>query len=264
MSFGPPRDGRATFQRLDRNPRWAGVPDLDEAGMRAVEAYFRAYGPATPDHVRYWLGEGLGVPRKRIQSWIAGFGDRLAAVDIDGESAYVLREDLEELAATPATTAVRLLPGYDQWVLGPGTADAHVVPPARRTLVSRQANIVIVGGVVSGTWSLTDDQVVVAWFAEAVPTPAGSAGRGGCAARHDPRSTPCGRLSRRRECRWILAVPNPPRGPDPCVAVLAVACVSRCQLCKAEEGSSGRWLSTPTHPVRDELLDHGQGRRRSP
>jgi hypothetical protein len=53
MSFGPPRDGRATFQRLDRNPRWAGLPDLDEAGMRAVEAYFRAYGPATPDHLHY-------------------------------------------------------------------------------------------------------------------------------------------------------------------------------------------------------------------
>jgi hypothetical protein len=64
---------------------------------------------------------------------------------------------------------VRLLPGYDQWVLGPGTADAHVVPPARRTLVSRGANIVIAGGVVSGTWSVTGDQVVAAWFAEAGP-----------------------------------------------------------------------------------------------
>jgi hypothetical protein len=169
MSFGPPRDGRATFQRLDRNPRWAGVPDLDEAGIRAVEVYVRAYGPATPNHVRYWLGEGLGAGRKRIQSWIAGLGDRLAAVDIDGETAYVLREDLEELAATPATTAVRLLPGYDQWVLGPGTADAHVVPPARRRLVSRQADIVIVGGVVSGTWLLADDQVITAWFAEVGP-----------------------------------------------------------------------------------------------
>ena len=42
--------------------------------MRAVEAYFRAYGPATPDHVRYWLGEGLGVRRKRIQSWITDSG----------------------------------------------------------------------------------------------------------------------------------------------------------------------------------------------
>ena len=169
MSFGPPRDGRATFQRLDHNPRWAGLPDLEEAGRRAVEAYFRAYGPATPDHVHYWLGEGLGAGRKRIRSWIAGFGDRLTAVDVDGETAYVLREDLEDLSATPATTAVRLLPGHDQWVLGPGTADAHVVPPGQRTPVSRGANLVVAGGVVAGTWSVTDDQVVAAWFAEAGP-----------------------------------------------------------------------------------------------
>lgn len=108
-----------------------------------------------------------GAGRKRIQSWIAAFGDRLAVVEINGDSAYVLREDLDDLAATPASTAVRLLPGYDQWVLGPGTADAHVVPPARRQLVSRQANLAIVGGVVSGTWTRSDDEVVAAWFAEA-------------------------------------------------------------------------------------------------
>jgi hypothetical protein len=171
MSFGPPRDGHATFQRLDGNPRWAGIPDLDEAGTRAVEAYFRTYGPATPDHVHYWLGEGLGAGRKRIRSWIAGLDDRLAEVDVDSEPAYVLREDLADLVATPATSAVRLLPGYDQWVLGPGTADAHVVPPARRQLVSRQANLVVAGGVVAGTWSVTDDELVTTWFTEAGPPP---------------------------------------------------------------------------------------------
>jgi hypothetical protein len=37
--------------------------------------------------------------------------------------------------------------------------------------VSRQANIVIVGGVVSGRWSVFDDQVVVAWFTDAGPLP---------------------------------------------------------------------------------------------
>jgi hypothetical protein len=171
LSLGPSRDGQATFQLLAGNPRWAGIPELDEAGPRAVEAYFTAYGPATPDHLRYWLGEGLGAGRKRIRSWIADLGDRLAPVDIDGEPALVLREDLEELRSTRATTAVRLLPGYDQWVLGPGTADPHVVPPGRRALVTRQANLVIAGGVVSGTWSLTDGAVVVDWFAEAGPPP---------------------------------------------------------------------------------------------
>ena len=171
MSFGPPRDGHATFQRLDGNPRWAGIPDLDEAGPRAVGAYFRAYGPATAGHLQYWLGACLGAGRKRIQTWIAGFGDRLAAVDIEGESAYVLGEDLPGLAGTSPTIAVRLLPGYDQWVLGPGTADEHIVPPRRRSLVSRQANVVISGGVVSGTWALTHDRVAVAWFAEGGPPP---------------------------------------------------------------------------------------------
>jgi hypothetical protein len=171
MSFGPPRDGHATFQRLDHNPRWAGIPDLDEAGTRAVEAYFRTYGPATPDHVHYWLGEGLGAGRRRIRSWIAGVGDRLVEVDIDGAPAYIMREDREDLVATSATSAVRMLPGYDQWVLGAGTADAHVVPPARRPLVSRQANLVVARGVVSGTWSATDDQVVTTWFAQAGPPP---------------------------------------------------------------------------------------------
>ena len=171
MAFGPPRDGHATFQRLDFNPRWAGVPDLEEAGMRAVEDYFRAYGPATPDHLQYWLGNGLGAGRKRIHAWIAAFGDRLVALDVDGESPFILREDLEELAATPPTNAVRLLPAYDQWVLGPGTADARVVPPARRTLVSRQANLVILGGVVSGTWTLGHDRVSTGWFSEAGPPP---------------------------------------------------------------------------------------------
>ena len=174
MSFGPPRDGRPTLQRLDTNPRWSGIPDLGEAGMRAIEAYFRAYGPATPDHPHYWLGVALGAGRKRVQSWIAALGDRLAAIDVDGEPAYVLREHLEELASTSETTTIRLLPGYDQWVLGPGTADARVVPASRRALVTRQANVVITGGRVSGTWSLTDDRLVVAWFTEAAP-PAGDA-----------------------------------------------------------------------------------------
>lgn len=166
MSIGPVRDGHATFQRLDQNPRWTGIPGLDEAGERAVEAYFRAYGPATPEQVHYWLGDGLGAGRKRIQAWIASLDNRLAPVEVDGEHAYILRDHLEELAGTHPNAVVRMLPGYDQWVIGPGTADPHIVPPRRRTLLSRQASFVIVGGIVGATWSLTDDGVAIGWFGE--------------------------------------------------------------------------------------------------
>lgn len=166
MSFGP-EVGRTTFQRLDGNPRWAGVPALEEAGMRAVEAYFRTYGPATDDNLHYWLGDGLGAGRKRIQGWIAGFGDSIVTVHIEGQPAYVMRDDFDSLIATAPTSAIRLLPGYDQWVLGPGTADPSIVPAARRALISRKANIVIAGGVVSGTWSISGEGIGVDWFAEA-------------------------------------------------------------------------------------------------
>jgi hypothetical protein len=174
LSFGLPLDGRATFQRLDLNPRWGGVPELDDAGIRAVEAYVRVYGPTTHDRVHYWLGQGLGAPRARLRAWLAALGDRLATVDVDGEPALVLREDLDDLASSRPSTVVRLLPGNDQWVLGPGTADARVVPPARRALVSRGANIVVAGGVVSGTWSVKGGEAVVSWFSEAAP-PVGAA-----------------------------------------------------------------------------------------
>lgn len=87
MSFGPERDGQHTFQRLDDNPRWAGIWDLDEAGPHAIMSYFRTYGPATPGHVHYWLGAGLSAGRKRLNSWLGVLRDRLQAVDVEGQTA---------------------------------------------------------------------------------------------------------------------------------------------------------------------------------
>ena len=166
MSLGPPRDGQHTFQRLDTNPRWHGIPDVDDAGPRAISAYLRTYGPATLDHVQYWLGEGLSSGRKRLNGWFSALGDRLVAVDVDGTAAYVLRDDLDALAAALPSEAVRLLPGHDQWVIGPGTKDVHITPASRREPVTRKANPVIVGGVVCGTWARKDDELTVTWLDE--------------------------------------------------------------------------------------------------
>jgi hypothetical protein len=164
MGFGPPREGRHTFQRLDANARWKGIPGLDDAGRHAVESYFRTYGPATAEHVHYWLGNGLSAGRRRIDGWLAGLSDQLVPVDVAGTTAYVVREDVDDLAAAPPSKAVRFLPGHDQWVIGPGTKDQHVTPGSRRDLVTRKANLVIVGGVVSAAWRLRANEVVVTWL----------------------------------------------------------------------------------------------------
>ncbi len=164
MSFAPRRDGQRTFQRLDLNPRWTGVPGLDEAGPRAVTAYLRTYGPATFDHVVYWLGSGLSAGRKRLDTWWSELRDQLVAVDIEGTTAYVVREDVDSLLAARPSEALRFLPGHDQWVMGPGTKDVHVTPPSRRDLVTRKANPVVLGGVVCGTWARKDDELTVSWL----------------------------------------------------------------------------------------------------
>jgi hypothetical protein len=77
---------------------------------------------------------------------------------------------VDELVSSKPTETLRLLPAFDQWVLGPGTDDTHVIPPGRRAAVSRTAGwiapVVVAGGVVSGTWELDRDTVRVGWFAE--------------------------------------------------------------------------------------------------
>ncbi len=94
---------------------------------------------------------------------------------MDGDRAWILAEHADEMAETKPTAAVRLLPGFDQFVLGPGTKDAHVTPTARRGDVSRTAGwispVVVSGGVVCGTWELDGADLRIAWFKEAGRVP---------------------------------------------------------------------------------------------
>ncbi|WP_299053306.1 crosslink repair DNA glycosylase YcaQ family protein [uncultured Nocardioides sp.] len=145
-------------------PGWTGSVPLDEAGPRAVLAYLAAYGPAGRDRVHYWLGEGLSAGRRRIDGWVDGLGDALTTLDVEGEEALCRAEDADDVAATPGSDAVVLLPGTDQWVFGAGTADAVVVPPEHRVVATRGAALALRGGRVAGTWTTGSDGPRVTWF----------------------------------------------------------------------------------------------------
>lgn len=171
LRFGPTRDGTTTFRNFEGVPGWQGTTDPDVAGPRAIGAHLAAYGPATREQLHYWLCEGLSVGRKRLDGWLSGLRHQLVEVDLDGDPALCLPEHQDELAAATALPLLRLLPGLDQWVMGPGTRDDFLVPAARRGPVSRGANLVVRGGRVSGSWKLDGDVVRVSWFPERGDTP---------------------------------------------------------------------------------------------
>lgn len=171
ICFGPDRDGDATFRALGGDPSWPGLPDADDAGRMAIEFYLGAYGPVTDANLHYWLAEGLGAPRRRVLQWLADLGDRVTTVVVGGDPAYVRTVDLDELVAAEPTDQLRLLPGFDPWLMGPGTADTRLLAAQRRSVGTRGANVVIQGGVVSGVWRSRNDEVTVSWFEEAGPMP---------------------------------------------------------------------------------------------
>jgi hypothetical protein len=175
LCFGPSVGNRVTFMRPDRaSTRWRDLPEPDEAARTAISAYVGAYAPVTADAFGAWMSGGWFGTRQ-LRTWFASLGDRLAEVDVDGDRAFVLAADLGELMATEPTDAVRLLPGFDQYVLGPGTGDPRVVPPSRRSAVSRQAGwispVVVAGGAVRGTWEVATETIRVAWFRESARAP---------------------------------------------------------------------------------------------
>ena len=177
LCFGPMRGNRVTFMRPETaSARWAGVPEPDDAAPTVIVAYLGAYGPATIDNFRNWLSRGR-VSAKQIRSWFKALGARIAEIEVEGERRYVLAKDLSELASSKPTTAVRLLPGFDQYVLGPGTEDGHIIPAKRRTAVSKQAGwiapIVVAGGSVTGTWDVDGERLRIDWFKESGAPPRG-------------------------------------------------------------------------------------------
>jgi hypothetical protein len=170
LVFGPSQGNRVTFMAPSAaSPAWTGVPEPDEAAPAAILAYLATYGPASPRRFAAWISRGR-IGARSLRAWFKDLDARLAEVEVDGEAASVRAEDVDELASTRPTEVVRLVAGFDQYVLGPGTDDTRIIATARRRAVSKQsgwiAPAVVAGGVVAGTWELDGDLVRVNWFQE--------------------------------------------------------------------------------------------------
>ncbi|HYK95299.1 MAG TPA: winged helix DNA-binding domain-containing protein [Candidatus Dormibacteraeota bacterium] len=142
--------------RFVRASRWVEAwreEDEDAALATLIERYLAAYGPATVREIRRWWGVATLAD---IRPAIARLAHRLAEVDVDGTRALVRTEDLDAIAATPATDDdVVLVGGFDPFIVGAGLRD-RLLPAAHLKRVSRTAGwispVVLVDGRAAGVW----------------------------------------------------------------------------------------------------------------
>ena len=170
---GPSRGGRVTFTRPDTwVANWREPPSADDAAREVIPAFLGAYGPATQRTFHAWLAREA-CKTSDVKRWFEQCADQLATVTVDGEPCLALAEDVDALRETRPARAVRLLAGFDQYILAPGTADTRIVSARRRPELSRTAGwispAVVAGGRVIGVWQLRDDQIEVTLFAEERP-----------------------------------------------------------------------------------------------
>ena len=112
LCFGPSQGSRVTFMRPeDASSRWARPSRSGGGGGRRDRRVLPRLRAGDDRRLRQLAGRRL--VRQAAASNLVQRARRpaRAEVDVDGEPAYVLAEDLDELASTTPTTAVRLLAG---------------------------------------------------------------------------------------------------------------------------------------------------------
>ena len=150
---GPPRGNAGTFVRPDAwLSEWLdlSVPDAEDELLRR---YLKAHGPATPSDFAWWTYVTAAAARA---IWERLEGD-LAAVNVDGRTAWILREDWPSLKrAKIRRPNVRLLPSFDSFLLGQKDK-GHLVDAKYHKRVYRPqgwlSQAVLVDGRVAGVWS---------------------------------------------------------------------------------------------------------------
>ncbi|MDT4891727.1 MAG: hypothetical protein QOE97_762 [Pseudonocardiales bacterium] len=142
---GPERGRDSTFVLLDDwLPRAAAGPRGDDALAELARRYFAAFSPATVADFATWSG----LPSARAVQLIR---DELEPADVGGRPGFRAKQGGE---AAPATDCVRLVAGFDNYLVGYRHRELLIADEHRAA--------VYVGGVIKPT-VLVDGRIVATW-----------------------------------------------------------------------------------------------------
>ena len=154
LCFGPNEGQKVTFTRPDS---WLGRPvdtgEPDEALREVTRRHLGAFGPAAREDLARWWNAQPAKARRMLEA----LGEEAVEVDVDGSPGWMLREHAEDAAAEePTKRVVRLLPGFDMWVIGAARDAAALLDPAEKKRVYRNQGwispVLLLNGRIDGVW----------------------------------------------------------------------------------------------------------------
>jgi len=114
--------------------------------------YFGTYGPATCQEFGRWLDAGPVKAREIATS----MGGELEEVEVEGDSALMLKKDAADIAQMDPVRTVRLLPPFDQYTFAASPRSRHLMRGDFHTRIYHNAAIyspvLLVDGGMEGVW----------------------------------------------------------------------------------------------------------------
>jgi uncharacterized protein YcaQ len=154
LCFGASDGQKVRFTRPDT---WLGrridTGEPDEALHEVTRRHLGAFGPAAREDLARWWS----VQPAQGGRMLRALGDEVVEVDVEGTAGWMLREHAEEAAGEePPKRLVRLLPGFDMWVIGAARDAAALLDPAQKKRVYRDQGWIspalLVNGRMDGVW----------------------------------------------------------------------------------------------------------------
>jgi hypothetical protein len=151
ICYGPERDGQLTFVLLEDWIRLEEPFDAHLVPAELAQRYLEGHGPATPADLASWSG----ISMRRARAGFEAIKKEFEEVEIAGSPAWMLKRASAWLDEPVSEPIVRLLPRYDEYLLG-YQSRAFMVPEAYARRIHPGGGIikatVIVDGRALGIW----------------------------------------------------------------------------------------------------------------
>jgi hypothetical protein len=152
LCFAPSSGQNVRFTRPDSWVRNLSRVDAAAALPEITRRYLTAYGPATLEDFRHWLG----ISAVRAKALIASLGGDLTEVDVEGTKAWMLARDVSKAMRAAPSRSVRLLPAFDQYVVASSLHVRNLLPGDFKKAIFRPQGwispVLLVNGRMDGVW----------------------------------------------------------------------------------------------------------------